>query len=65
MERTEQCAYAKLGVMDEQCKQIKCNGYSDVCFHYTTIEHLTQFERLFGEGNGKLKGKVGKACDRA
>ena len=54
MERKERCAYAVLKVRDDICIEARCNGYSDACFHYISLEHLKQFNKLFGEGNGKI-----------
>ena len=43
----EQCAYAKLGMQDEVCNEIRCDGFSEDCFHYTTEEHLNKFRGMF------------------
>ncbi len=43
----EQCAYAKLGMQKDACEEIRCDGYSESCFQYTTINHLAKFRGMF------------------
>lgn len=41
MKPKEQCAYKKLGIPDEICKD--CDGYREDCFKYTTIDHIRKW----------------------
>ena len=57
-QRAEQCAYKVLRAMDEACKEVECNGYNNYCLSYITLEHLKQFQEMFGDGNDKLENNL-------
>ena len=56
-ERTEQCAYIKLDRKQISCEL--CEGYSNTCFEYVTVEHLEQFKKMFD-----VKSSIEELLDR-
>ena len=44
--RTEECAYYRLGI---ECDEVKdCNGLSQTCYGYLTLQHIKDFHKKYG-----------------
>jgi len=53
----EKCGYARANLMDQFCFDRNCNGYpgSEGCFRYTTLSHLEDFYKQFGQSESVIE----------